>query len=98
MGTTLGIAVAACSPPGADSVPHDPVYQSIAQELGWTPGQIALRRHLQRGGIASPKTTSPHRIHQDAAVFDFMLGPRQVARIDHLDRGAGRTGPHPEHL
>jgi len=97
--TERGITVTAWSPLGAGSVPHDPALQSIARELGRTPAQIVLRWHLQRGDTVLPKASSPHRIHQNAAVFDFTLDPRHVARTDHLDRGeGGRTGPHPEHL
>ncbi|MEV8225411.1 aldo/keto reductase [Streptomyces sp. NPDC079167] len=81
------IAVAAWSPLGAGSVLHDPAIQAMARELDRTRAQIVLRWHPQRGDIVLPKASSPHRIHQNAAMFDFTLDPRQVARIDHLDRG-----------
>ncbi|GAA2557241.1 aldo/keto reductase [Winogradskya consettensis] len=94
-----GIAVAAWSPLAAGSVLRDPAIQSVAGELGRTPSQIILRWHLQRGDIVLPKASSPQRIAENAAVFDFSLDARQMARIDRLDRGeAGRTGPHPERL
>ncbi len=94
-----GIATAAWSPLGAGSVLRDPAIQSVAQELGRTPAQIIVRWHLQRGDLVLPKASSLQRIAENAAVFDFSLGPYQMARIDQLDRGeAGRTGPHPERL
>ncbi|MFF5078260.1 aldo/keto reductase [Actinoplanes sp. NPDC000266] len=94
-----GIAVAAWSPLGAGSVLHDPAIRSVAAELGRTPAQVILRWHLQRGDIVLPKASSPQRIAENAAVFDFSLDARHLARIDRLDRGeAGRTGPHPERL
>ncbi|GAA1619175.1 aldo/keto reductase [Actinoplanes couchii] len=98
-GAQHGIATAAWSPLGAGSVLRDPAIQSVARELGRTPAQIIIRWHLQRGDIVLPKASSPQRIADNAAVFDFSLDPHQMARIDRLDRGEeGRTGPHPERL
>ena len=44
-----------------------------------------------------PKSTSPARMRENLALFDFELSPTQVDQITALDRGeAGRTGPNPD--
>ena len=78
---------ASCGPLGAGSVLRDPAVESVARELGRTPAQVVLRWHLQCGDIVLPKASSPPRIQHNAAVFDFILDPRHLARIDQLDRG-----------
>ena len=44
-----------------------------------------------------PKSTTPARIEENFAIFDFQLAPSDVAAISALDRGEqGRTGPNPD--
>jgi 2,5-diketo-D-gluconate reductase A len=74
----------------------DETIVEIAERLGRTPAQVTLRWHIQRGNIVFPKSTTPARIEENFALFDFELEPEDVRRIDALDRGeAGRNGPHP---
>jgi 2,5-diketo-D-gluconate reductase A len=53
-----------------------------------------LRRHLQEGRSAIPKSTKPARITENFDVFDFELSRDQIATIDALDTGL-RGGPEP---
>jgi 2,5-diketo-D-gluconate reductase A len=54
---------------------------------------------VQRGDIVFPKTTSPDRMRENFAIFDFELGADDMAAISGLDRGeAGRTGPNPNRM
>ena len=70
---------------------------AIAEALDRTPAQVALRWHIQRGSIVFPKSTSPERMRENLALFDFELSAAQVDQISALDRGeAGRTGPNPD--
>ena len=96
-GEEHGIATQAWSPIAQGGVLDDPAIGEIADRLGRTPAQVVLRWHIQRGSIVFPKSTTPARIEENFALFDFELDPDDVDRIDALDRGeAGRTGPHPE--
>ena len=81
----------------AGAVLDDPAVTAIAERLGRTPAQVVLRWHLQRRSIVFPKSTTPSRIEENFALFDFELEPGDVAAIEALDRGEeGRSGPHPD--
>ncbi len=96
-GEAHGIATEAWSPIAQGGVLDDPVIVSIAHRLGRSPAQVVLRWHLERGSIVFPKSSTPARIAENFALFDFGLSPDDVAAIDGLDRGeAGRTGPNPD--
>ena len=96
-GEAHGIATQAWSPIAQGQVLDDPAIGEIAERLGRSPAQVVLRWHLQRGSIVFPKSTTPARIEENFALFDFELGAEDVGRIDSLDRGeAGRNGPHPD--
>ncbi len=95
-GEEHGIATQAWSPIAQGEVLDDPAIGEIAERVGRTPAQVVLRWHIQRGSIVFPKSTTPARIEENFALFDFEVDPDDVARIDSLDRGeAGRNGPHP---
>jgi 2,5-diketo-D-gluconate reductase A len=96
-GEARGIATQAWSPIAQGEVLDDPAIGEIAERVGRSPAQVVLRWHIQRGSIVFPKSTTPTRIEENFALFDFELDPDDVDRIDALDRGeAGRTGPHPD--
>jgi 2,5-diketo-D-gluconate reductase A len=95
-GEEHGIATQAWSPIAQGRVLDDETIGEIAERLGRTPAQVVLRWHIQHGNIVFPKSTTPARIEENFALFDFELEPEDVRRIDDLDRGeAGRNGPHP---
>jgi 2,5-diketo-D-gluconate reductase A len=96
-GEAHGIATQAWSPIAQGDVLDDPAIGEIAERLGKSPAQVVLRWHLQRDSIVFPKSTTPARIEENFALFDFELEAEDVGGIDALDRGeAGRTGPHPD--
>src|SRR3954447_7702840 len=96
-GESQGIATEAWSPIAQGGVLDDPAITEIADRLGRTPAQVVLRWHIQRRSIVFPKSTTPSRIEENFALFDFELEPGDVAAIDALDRGEeGRTGAHPD--
>jgi 2,5-diketo-D-gluconate reductase A len=92
-----GIAFQAWSPLARGKVLDDPVLARIAAKTDRAPAQVVLRWHLQRGDIVFPKSTSPRRIAENFALFDFELDDADVEAIDALDVGAaGRVGSNPD--
>ncbi len=92
-----GIATEAWSPIAQGGVLGDPVVVEVARKVSRTPAQVVLRWHIQRGDIVFPKSTTPSRIRENFALFDFELEPADVDAIAGLDRGEpGRTGPNPD--
>jgi 2,5-diketo-D-gluconate reductase A len=96
-GESHGIATEAWSPIAQGAVLDDPVITEIASKLDRTPAQVVLRWHIQRNSIVFPKSSTPERIKENFAIFDFELDDDAMERITGLDRGEdGRTGPHPD--
>jgi 2,5-diketo-D-gluconate reductase A len=96
-GEEHGILTEAWSPIAQGGVLNDPVITEIAGRLERTTAQVVLRWHLQRGSIVFPKSTTPSRIEENFALFDFELEDADIDAIAGLDRGEdGRTGPNPD--
>jgi 2,5-diketo-D-gluconate reductase A len=96
-GRAHGIVTEAWSPIAQGRALEEPVIRRIAEGLGKTPAQVVLRWHVDRGNVVFPKSTTPSRIQENLALFDFELEPADAAAIDALDRGeAGRIGAHPD--
>ncbi len=90
-----GIANEAWSPIAQGGVLDDPAVEKVAAALSRTPAQVVLRWHIQRGDIVFPKSVTPSRIQENFEIFDFELGPEEMATIDGLNRDE-RTGPDPD--
>ncbi|GHH47240.1 aldo/keto reductase [[Pseudomonas] boreopolis] len=71
--------------------------REIAGKHGKTPAQVILRWHVQLGLVVFPKSVTPSRIAENAAIFDFALDGSDLARIAELDVGR-RLGPDPATL
>jgi 2,5-diketo-D-gluconate reductase A len=96
-GERHGIRTEAWSPIAQGGVLEDPAITEIAERHERTPAQVVLRWHIQRGSIVFPKSTTPSRIEENFALFDFKLGEGEMDAISGLDRGEdGRTGPNPD--
>jgi 2,5-diketo-D-gluconate reductase A len=92
-----GVAVEAWAPIARGRVADDDTITGIADRLGRTPAQVALRWHIQRGDIVFPKTGTPERMRENFDIFDFELSDDDMSRITALDRGEdGRSGPNPD--
>jgi 2,5-diketo-D-gluconate reductase A len=92
-----GVAVEAWAPIARGRVADDDTITGIADRLGRTPAQVALRWHIQRGDIVFPKTVTPERMRENFDIFDFELSDDDMSRITALDRGEdGRSGPNPD--
>ena len=91
------ILTEAWSPIAQGAVLGDPVIGAIAERLGKSTAQVALRWHVERGDIVFPKSVTPERIKENLEIFDFELGDEDIDAITALDKGeAGRRGPNPD--
>lgn len=63
----------------------DPALGRIAANYGKTPAQILIRWALQHDFVVIPKSTKPHRIEENAEVFDFDILDEDMARLDAMD-------------
>jgi len=68
---------------GGGMLEAEPVTAAAARH-GKTPGQVALRWNIQRGTVAIPRSSSPERIRENLAVFDFELSEQEMAAISAL--------------
>jgi len=92
-----GVLVEAWSPIGQGATLTEPAVVAIAEKLGRTPAQVALRWHVERGDIVFPKSMHRARMEENFLIFDFVLGADDMAAINAIDRGPeGRMGPNPD--
>ena len=92
-----GVRTEGWAPIARGKVNDDDTIRSIADAVGRTPAQVALRWAIQRGDIVFPKSVNRKRMEENFDLFDFELTDDQVKQISALDRGEdGRTGPNPD--
>ncbi|XP_044133995.1 estradiol 17 beta-dehydrogenase 5-like [Bufo gargarizans] len=65
---------------------EDPVLNVIAEKLGRTPAQVAMRYLLQRGIVILAKSFTPARIKQNFQVFDFLLSDEEMKTLDGINK------------
>ena len=95
------VSVTAYSPLGSPGVAKegepivlkDSVIVKIAKSLKKTPAQVLLRWALQRGTIPIPKSTTPERIAENSAVFDFELSEDDMQKITGLNKNHRFVNP-----
>lgn len=72
----------------------DPLICRIANAKQRTPSQVVMRWHVQLGNIVIPKSSSPQRMAENLAIFDFVLDEWDMKQISQLPQL--RMGPDPE--
>lgn len=85
--TRHGIAVEAYSPLTKGVRLGHPTLVEVAARAGRSVAQVLLRWGLQHDLVVLPKSTRPARIAENAALFDFALGPEEMVRLDALEEG-----------
>jgi len=58
------------------NVLKEPIVISIAEKLGKTPAQVALRWNIQMGHSVLPKSTNEERINQNLDVYCALFAGR----------------------
>lgn len=74
-----------------------PLLRELAEKYKKTPAQIVLRWDLQNEVATIPKTVTPHRMEENASIFDFELSFEDMAKIDELNENK-RFGPDPDNF
>ena len=88
-----GILVEAWSPMGRGALLEHPLITGIAARLGRTPAQVCIRWCLQKGAVPLPKSVTPARIRENAAVFGFSLSPADMGALDGMPPTARSHDP-----
>ncbi|RYL93300.1 aldo/keto reductase [Sporolactobacillus sp. THM19-2] len=92
---SLGMVHQAWGPLGRGADLDDPVICDIAEKHGKSPAQIILRWHRQHGVAIIPKSQTLSRIRDNADIYDFMLTPVEMKKIDLQNKGE-RFGQAPD--
>ena len=82
----LGITLEAYSPLTRGQRLGHPVVAELAQQIGRSPAQVLLRWGIQQGFVILPKSVTPARIEENAAL-DFELDAAAMQRLDALEEG-----------
>lgn len=74
--------------PGTSSINSDvlkhPVINQVAEKLGKTPAQVALRWGLQTGHSVLPKSSNEKRIKENFDVFDWSIPQDLMAKFSEI--------------
>ncbi|KAL5709461.1 alcohol dehydrogenase (NADP(+)) [Ranunculus cassubicifolius] len=88
-----GVHLSAYSPlgsPGSSwiktSVLKNPILSSVAEKLGKSPAQVALRWGLQMGNSVLPKSTTETRIKENLDIFDWSIPEELFAKFSEIDQ------------
>jgi diketogulonate reductase-like aldo/keto reductase len=78
----LGVVTQSYSPQKhGDRMRSNEVLLAIGEELGVTPGQVALRWNVQLGAVPIPRSRDAVHQRENLGVFGFSLDERQMGRI-----------------
>jgi diketogulonate reductase-like aldo/keto reductase len=86
-----GMAVVAYSPIARGEAKGDAVLARIGRAHRKTAVQVCLRFLVQQGIAVIPRTSKLDRLVENAAIFDFTLGEKEMADIRALAREDGRV-------
>lgn len=89
------IAITAWSPLGRGGVLQDETIIEIGGQYGKSAAQVVLRWHYQHGIVTIPKSVTPHRIEENAQIFDFELSQEHMKTLDTLNQNK-RFGQNPD--
>ncbi|WJX93397.1 NADPH-dependent aldo-keto reductase, chloroplastic [Trifolium repens] len=86
-----GVHFSGYSPLGSPSwlktdVLKHPILNSIAEKLGKTPAQVALRWGLQMGHSVLPKTTNQGRLKENFDIFDWSIPEELFAEFSEIEQ------------
>ncbi|WHY03290.1 aldo/keto reductase [Neobacillus sp. DY30] len=80
------IQLEAWSPLMQGSLLNDPILVEIANKYNKSTAQVILRWDIQTGVVTIPKSIKPHRIAENADIFDFELTQEDIQQISTLNQ------------
>ena len=80
-----GVAVQAYCPLVRGERWDEPVLRDLAAKYNKTAAQILIRWSLQKGYVPLPKSVTPSRIRENAAVYDFEISGEDMAKLETDD-------------
>lgn len=89
------IQLEAWSPLMQGKLLDEPALVEIASKYNKSTAQVILRWDLQNDVITIPKSVKPHRIAENADIFDFELSQDDMEKINALNQDK-RIGPDPD--
>ncbi|KAJ9180665.1 hypothetical protein P3X46_008879 [Hevea brasiliensis] len=86
-----GIHLTGYSPLGSSGTPilKNPIVTTVAEKLGKTPAQVALRWGLQMGHSVVPKSTNEARIEQNFDVCEWSIAENLFAKFSESEKTNG---------
>ncbi|CAO2820209.1 unnamed protein product [Amaranthus hypochondriacus] len=88
-----GIHLSAYSPLGSQSseanskgVLVDPILNKVAEELGKSPAQVALRWGLQQGHSVLPKTSNEERLKNNLDIFNWFIPENLLCKFSEISQ------------
>ena len=63
----------------------NPVIKAVAQNLGFSPAQVLIAWHVNRGIATIPKSVTPSRLRDNLAAAEIVLSHTDMERIAALD-------------
>ena len=66
---------------------YEPTLVEVAKKLGKSTAQVLIRYCIQKGWVPLPKSETEERIKENADVFGWEIGPRDMEILDHLGDG-----------
>jgi methylglyoxal/glyoxal reductase len=91
------IQLEAWSPLMRGGLLEEPTLLEISNKYGKSSAQVILRWDLQNEVVTIPKSVTPHRIKENADIFDFELTAEEMEKIDALNMNK-RIGPDPDNF
>lgn len=65
---------------------QNPILKEIAEKLGKSPAQVAIRWGIQKGHSVVPKSTNESRIKENFDVFDWSIPEDLFAKFSEFDQ------------
>ena len=96
--SSLNIQFAGYSPLGKGAALVDETVCAVAQEVGRSAAQVAIRWSIQHGAVTIPKSRNVERARANMQVFDFELSRDQMQRLDALHHDDVHVSWDPTHV